>query len=412
MWRRNLWILWIGTFFAMAGMNLIVPFLPLYVQDLGIKDLNKVEEWSGMIFAATPLLAGLLAPFWGRVSDQYGRKIMLIRSGIGMAIVMTLMGFVQNSAQLLSLRLLMGTVAGFIPVAVALQATETPKEYAGRALGILQTGGVSGSLIGPLLGGALAEWIGIRHVFYLTGILLFIAAVVVIVGVHESKPHDKFTFRGLVNIIKRKKSEHKAVSMRDLDIYPLFLTSFLIFFGIQCIEPVITVYVQSLNVQSHLEMISGLVFAANGIGTIIAAPFLGRLGDKIGQRKVLLLCLFMMSILYIPQAFVSNAWVVVGLRLLSGLFVGGLVPSVNTLIRKFTPTDSQGTVYGFNQMANAMGMVAGPLFGGFMASHFGIPSIFFCSCALFALNLIVVAKKIPMDSQTSTITESATFAKR
>jgi MFS transporter, DHA1 family, multidrug resistance protein len=389
MWKRNLLILWIGTFFMMVGMNLIIPFLPLYVQDLGVKDEHQVEMWTGAIFAGSPLLSGLLAPVWGIFADRFGRKLMLIRSAVGMAIVMTLMGFVHSPAQLLILRLLMGLISGFIPTAVALQATETPKEHTGRALGILQTGGVTGGLIGPLLGGVLAEWLGIRNVFYFTGAVLAIASLVVIWGVHESNHYEKLTWKALFS--KPADSGQKVDNrIRGLGVVPLYFTSFLIFFSIQSIEPIITVYVQSMHVKSHLETISGLVFASSGVGTVIAAPYLGRLGDKIGNKKVLLGSLIAMAVLYLPQAFANSPWMVIGFRFTCGLFVGGLIPSVNALLRKLSPAEIQGKIFGYNQMANAMGMVAGPLYGGVIASYFGIPTIFISTSIIFALNFLAV----------------------
>jgi MFS transporter, DHA1 family, multidrug resistance protein len=393
MWKRNLLILWIGTFFMMMGMNLIIPFLPLYVQDLGVKDEHQVEIWTGAIFAGAPLLSGLLAPVWGIFADRFGRKLMLIRSAVGMAIVMTLMGFAHSPLQLLILRLLMGLISGFIPTAVALQATETPTENTGRALGILQTGGVTGGLIGPLLGGLLAEWLGIRKVFYFTGAVLGIASLVVIWGVHESHQYEKLTWKALFS--KQTDSEHKVANrIKGLGVIPLYFTSFLIFFSIQSIEPIITVYVQSMHVKSHLETISGLVFASSGMGTVLAAPYLGRLGDKIGNKKVLLGSLIAMAVLYLPQAFANNPWVVIALRFTCGLFVGGLVPSVNSLLRKLSPVEIQGKIFGYNQMACAMGMVFGPLYGGIIASTFSIPAIFISTCIIFALNFLWVRGRL------------------
>lgn len=406
-WKRNLFILWIGNFFVMAGMNLIIPFLPLYIQDLGVHNLNNVEQWAGIIFSGTPLMSAMFAPLWGRLSDIYGRKVMLIRSGVGMSIVMVLMGFAQSPVHLLILRLLMGTISGFIPNSVTLQAVETPKEHAGKALGILQTGGVTGSLIGPLIGGVLAEWLGIRNVFYFTGSILLIATSVIIFGVHETKKYEKFSLRtirehraaraeakanGTVGVelaaatVEPKKGIRYAIRIAPM-IPSLFLVSFLIMGSMQSIEPVITVYVQSLHVTSHIETISGVVFAASGIGTICAAPFLGRIGDRVGNQRVLMFCLMAMAILYIPQAFVTNAWEIMGMRFLQGLCVGGLLPSVNALIRKMAPSDATGVVYGFNSMSGSLGAVAGPNFGGFIASHLGIPKIFFFSSFFFLLNL-------------------------
>jgi MFS transporter, DHA1 family, multidrug resistance protein len=400
LWKQNLVILWFGNFFVLAGMNLIIPFLPLYVQQLGVTNVREVTEWSGAIFAGAPLLSASFSPLWGKLADRYGRKIMLIRSSVGMGIVMILMGFAKTPLELLLLRLGMGTISGFIPTSTALQATETPKEHAGRALGLLQTGNVSGSLIGPLIGGVLAEWIGIRNVFYLTGSALLIAACIVIFGVHESKVYEKFSFRFWKSTMTAgRQTEQKKLPRDDRSrkgilsvaqqapiLVALFVSSFLIMGGTQSIEPIITVFVQSLHVKSHIETIGGLVFAASGIGSILAAPFLGRLGDKYGNHRILTTALLVMGVLYIPQAFVQSPWQLMGLRFMMGLCTGGLLPSIHALIRKWAPMESQGMVYGFNAMAVGFGSVCGPLFGGFVSAHLGIPYIFFFTSFFYLLN--------------------------
>jgi MFS family permease len=149
-WRRTLYVLWVGQFLMTAGMSLVIPFLPLYIGDLGVHRLASVEQWTGLIFSATFMVSAFVQPLWGRLSDRVGRKVMLIRSGIGMAVIMAAMGLVHAVWQLFALRFIMGSVSGFISAAIALQASQTPPEEAGKALGTLQTGAVAGNLVGPL----------------------------------------------------------------------------------------------------------------------------------------------------------------------------------------------------------------------------------------------------------------------
>jgi len=160
MWKRNLIILYVGQFLVMAAMSTVTPFLPLYLQQLGITDPEEVRFWSAVIFGANLFTAFIFSPIWGKLADRYGRKVMLVRSGISMAIIITLMGFATNHFQLLLLRLLNGMMAGFIPAAIALTATNTPKERSGYALGILHSGSVGGTICGPLLGGFMADSFG------------------------------------------------------------------------------------------------------------------------------------------------------------------------------------------------------------------------------------------------------------
>ena len=174
-WKINLVILWIGQFFVMAGTTMITPFLPLYLQEMGMTDTHQVAIWSSLIFSSSFVTSFIFQPIWGGVADRYGRKMMLMRSGYGMAVVMGLMGFAQSAWVLLLLRLLNGTISGFNPASVTLLSATTPKEKVGFAMGTLQSGGVAGGIFGPLIGGLLADSIGYRKIFFLTALMLMIA---------------------------------------------------------------------------------------------------------------------------------------------------------------------------------------------------------------------------------------------
>lgn len=161
-------------------MSCVTPFLPLFLQQLGLTEPEEVRIWSGLIFSANLLTAFIFSIVWGKLGDRYGRKSMLVRAGIGMAVTVTLMGFATDHIQLLLLRLANGAVSGFAPAAVALVAVNTPKEKNGYALGILHSGSMAGTFCGPLLGGALADWFGFRAVFSFLGIGIFAAAMMII----------------------------------------------------------------------------------------------------------------------------------------------------------------------------------------------------------------------------------------
>lgn len=165
-WKRNLFILTISQFLVMSAMTMIIPFLPLYLGDLGVTDPKVVSIWAGFIFGANFLTAFLFSPFWGKVADKYGRKMMILRSGFGMALVISLTGFATGPISLLLLRLLNGVISGFIPASIGLVSTNTPKERVGYALGFLQSGTVAGGICGPLIGGVLAQAFGYRMIFF------------------------------------------------------------------------------------------------------------------------------------------------------------------------------------------------------------------------------------------------------
>lgn len=379
LWKKNLYVCWFGAFATAAGMSQIVPFLPLYIEQLGIHNTSDVERWAGLVFGATFLVSAIVSPLWGKLADKYGRKPMLLRAGLGMCLVVLCMAFTQNVYQLLVLRLIMGTVSGYIPASIILVAAQTPKEHSGWALGMLSTGGISGSLIGPLLGGFLSEYMGMRMVFIDTSFLLFCAFLASLIFIKE-----KFAV-----------SKKKAPSFRKVwnqvpqpgMFVAMFITTFMVQLANMSIQPIITVYVKILDPASaHLEMISGVVVAAAGLASVISAPFLGKLSDRIGPRRILLGSLIFTGIVFIPQAFVSNPWQLTALRFMLGLATAGILPAINTIVKKMAPSGITGQLFGYNQSGQFLGTLGGSLLGGHMAALFGIKYVFFSTSFLLFIN--------------------------
>lgn len=381
-WKKNLFVCWFGCFATAAGLSQIAPVLPLYIEHLGVQNIEEIEQWSGIAFGVTFIIMAIASPIWGQAADRYGRKPMLLRASLGMAIVITCMGFVQNVYQLVGLRLIQGAVSGFVSAAITLIATQVPKERAGWALGTLSTGAVGGMLLGPLIGGYLAETWGFRSVFYATGTLLMIAFTASFLFVKEEfKPPTKsvLSFREVWNLIPNPRI-----------MITMFVTTFILQLALLSIEPIITVFITQLHVTNHVALISGMVFAASGLANMLAAPQLGKISDKIGPHKVILVALIAAGLLFIPQAFVTNPWQLMGLRFLLGIAAAGLLPSINTLIMRNTPKSVTGRYFGYNQSAQFLGAFGGSLLGGHTAAAFGIHYVFFVTGSLLLLNAVWV----------------------
>ncbi|MFC5652653.1 MFS transporter [Paenibacillus solisilvae] len=379
-WKRNLFILYVGQFLAMASTSCITPFLPLYLQELGLTDPGEVRLWTGLIFGSNLLTAFLFSPLWGKLADRYGRKLMLVRSGLGMAVTITLMSFATSPVQLLLLRLLNGMMAGFGPAAIALIATNTPKERSGYALGILHSGAVAGTMCGPLLGGLMADWFGFSAVFLYTGLSILLASMIVIFLVKEKfeikERKDKSAFmQDMKTIVSRK------------PIAPLFVTASIIRSAMVGTLPFIPLYVQELAPsQDNLVLLAGITAAAMGVGNMIAAPQLGKLGDKFGSHYVLLGAVSGAVLCSIPQAFVQELWQLIVLRLLTGACLGGMMPSINALIRHYAPEGMESRTYSYVNCAVFFGGMVGSTAMGVVSSQFGLPMIFIGSAVLLLLN--------------------------
>lgn len=402
-WRKNLTVCWFGMFVSSIGMSQIAPVLPLYVKQLGVQNTAAIEQFSGIAFGVTFIMLAIFSPIWGKAADEYGRKPMLLRASLGMAIALFSMGFVRNIYQLIGLRLIMGTVAGYAVACTTLIATQADKKQVGQALGTLATSTIAGSLLGPMVGGYIAENFRLQDVFFFTGLMLFIAFITTALFVEEKfeKPNEHtFNTRTIWKIIPNKGL-----------VITMFVTFFMLTLALFSIEPIVTIYITQLthNTQ-HIALLAGLAFSASGFASIIAAPRLGKLSDKIGPQKVMLGSLIVAGIIFIPQAFVKTPAQLIVLRFMLGLVSAGLSPSINSLIKKITPDTIAGRVYGFNMAAGYLGLSGGAVLGGQIAAHFGIRDVFFVTSTLLLLNALwvyfKVYKKLNLKGQPLTIEDN------
>ncbi|MCA1031679.1 MFS transporter [Bacillus timonensis] len=378
-------IMWVANFFIAASATMILPFLSLFIDTLGNFSDEYVQRWSGFVFGITFLTAFLISPFWGRFGDKHGYKKILLITGTGISISIFCMGFVESVSELFFLRLLMGAVTGFIPTSLALISAQTPKEIAGKTLGTLQMGTVSGGLLGPIIGGALADIVGYQFTFILTSIVIGLATILVGVGIKE---------------IKREKvdEDEKQYSRKDVLLHifhrPVLLSVMIISFLIQVanfsIQPLLALYVSELNGATNVAFLAGLTFSATGFGNLLATRQWGMLGDKIGHERVLIVLLIFASIMFIPQALATSLWQLVFFRFLFGISVGGLIPCMTAYIRQVAPLSIQGEVMGYNVSFRFLGNVIGPAMGGILSGMFGFSTVFFVTSALFMLSAVIL----------------------
>ncbi len=387
LWKRNLIVCWFGMFVTSIGMSQLGPVLPLYIDRLGVHNTALISQFSGIAFGVTFIISAIFSPIWGLAADKFGRKPMLLRASLGMSVIIFCMGFAHNVYILIGLRLLQGVITGFGTACTTMIATQTDKDHAGWALGTLSTASVGGSLLGPIIGAYIGETLGLQNVFFLTGALLMVAFITTALFVKES-----FT-----------RQDKKVLKVKEIwGIIPdkslmvtMFVTFFVLTIALYSIEPVITLYITQLSAHStHVALLAGMAFSASGLANILAAPRLGKISDKIGPHKVILVALIMAGLMVIPQAFVKNAWQLTGLRFLLGLATAGLTPAVNTLVKQITPDAITGRVFGFNMSAGYLGVFVGSILGGQIGAYLGVKYVFFVTSALLLLNALWVYVKV------------------
>ncbi|AVW09141.1 MFS transporter [Lactiplantibacillus paraplantarum] len=389
-WHRNLIVLWFCTFVAGMAFSEIMPFLSLFVSQLGDFTKAQITFYSGLAFAADYAISAISAPLWGIIADKKGRKIMLLRASLGMAVAMGLMGFVTNVWQLVVLRALQGVFAGFISNAQALVASQTPRKYSGRALSTLITGAVSGQLFGPVIGGLLAQLFSIRNTFFITAGLLMVAFLLSLFFVQEH-------FKPVAHHREPGDSRNPLAAFQNPRLIIVMLCSTAIVqFGNASIAPIISLYVRELmHYRGPITVVAGIIAALPGISNIFSAPRLGRYGDQHGSGKVLLFGYIFAVIMYFPQGIVTSVVALGILRFAIGISDGALYPEIQTVLTKNTPVHLTSTIFSYNQSFQAIGNMFGALLGGLVAGWFNYNAVFIMTALLLLINLGLILWLVP-----------------
>ena len=380
---------------------MFLPFLPLYLRTLGVTEAGQLERVSGLLFAAPFFAATVATPVWGVLGDRHGRKLMVVRASLGLAVATLLMGFATTVPQLLFLRLAQGAVSGFIAAALALMASSAPRERMGYALGTLQTAIPAGTILGPLIGGTLADLIGYRQIFFVTAALNFAAGIAVIRMVPRDLPsHGDAGFGRVVD------------NYRTVFGTPQFRVLFFMLFGSQfalmSIQPVMALYVESLGAHGRLlATTTGVIFAVTGVASAVGAPRWGRRGDRTGYRAVLGRALLGAAVFALPQGLVARAWQLFLLRIGYGAFIGGIVPAVQAMIVIRAPGDRRAGIMGVTSTALMLGNLCGPLVGGAVAGSFGLRSVFVLATGVFVVLLAGVYPRVAEPARTDTVRPEA-----
>lgn len=383
-WKRNLWVLWIGVFFTAASFSMVVPFLPLFLLQIGVH--QHTEMWSGLIFSSAFFAGAISSPFWGSVADKYGRKPMIIRAGFVLFVIYTLMAFVTNPYEILGLRILQGLLSGFIPGAIALIGTNTPKNKVGYALSLISSAAASGQIVGPILGGVIAQLVGNRFAFASAGIIVFISTFLIIFWVTE----ENFT-----------PSKEKGSVKNDLNLAwnnrPLLLVLSLTVvtsLSIMTVEPILPLYIVKLGGSSDkASLIAGIVFSLPGIASALFAPFWGKWADKVGFYRVLIIGFLGGGIGMLAQILFSHIWGFSIMRFVFGVFFCAVFPALNGLVVKSTADNFRGRAFGLNQTANQIGGMIGPMIGGFIGGIFPAQSVFLITGILLLLAMGIAYRK-------------------
>lgn len=396
-----MWVLWVGVFFCSTAYSTSIPFLPIFLNtSLGIEE--NLEAWAGISFGITFLASALISPYWGSLADKYGRKPMLIRSGFSLAALYFLTYFVTDPYLFIILRIFQGLLAGYIPAAIALVATNTPDKEVGYALGIMATAGATGGIIGPLVGGVVSHTWGNAEAFLFSGFIVLVAAAIATVMVKETES-KKTGQRSRVREDLREAWANRSLMM-------ILGVSMMVTVSVMLLEPLLTVYVMQLGVsQQEASLSAGIIFSSVGIATVLAAPRWGRLGSKTGFTKILIIGLIGGAVGNLLQFFFTNLYGFGILRFTYGLFFAAVYPSINAMIVKVTDPDFRGRAFSLNQSATQLGTMIGPVLGGVLGGIIPIRVVFIVNgLAMLVVACLILRKKLEQPKTTEQQTPAKT----
>lgn len=377
-----------------TAFGFVFPFLPLFIDQLGVGDIQQVEVWSGVSSFGQAIVLSVFSPIWGAVADRRGRRLMVLRAAFGGGLVIGLMGLSQNIWEFLALRLFQGAMTGVVAASSALAISFVPRSRVGMALGLIQMSSFAGNAVGPALGGFVADHAGYRLSFAASGGLFLAAGVVTLLFVTENfvppPPGEmKPGLRGLLRDIRARG--------RDRQLLVMMVVLFSAQFGVSVVQPMLPLFVQAIDPAQSAATVTGVIFTVAGVVAAISSLIWGRYGARIGYRRLLIAMALGAGLIYIPQALVVSVVQLIVLRGILGIFDGGLLPSANALIATSSPAEkagqrtAHGTTYGLVYLANGLGFALGPLAGGLIAATLGLRNVFFVTAAI----LLLIALYLP-----------------
>jgi DHA1 family multidrug resistance protein-like MFS transporter len=390
-WERTLYILAFSQLITTVGFSSIFPFLPLYVEDLGSTTGLSIELLAGLVFSAQAVTMMIASPIWGGLADRFGRKLMIERASYGGAVLLLLMAFVRSAEELVLLRAIQGLITGTIAANNALVAAIAPRQRTGYAMGVLQVAAGTGIAFGPVIGGALADAFGYSYAFYGTAFLLLISGLMVTLGIHEDFDPTQAREKAVGGFVKEWRGIFRTPGMT-----PTYGMRFLNMLGRMMIFPIAPLFIQQLmHTDEGLNTFIGIVIGAAYGATTISSVYLGRLGDRVGHRRVLIISILAASLLYLPQSLVTTGWQLLVLQVLTGVAVGGVIPSISALLANYSQPGQEGAVYGLDNSINAAGRAVSPLIGSLVATWFTLRATFVATSTILFISFIFAITVLP-----------------
>jgi len=396
-WQRVLFVMFVAQLLASIGFSTIFPFLPNYVEFLGVRGSGSVIFWVSAVFSVQAVAMMIASPIWGALADRHGRKLMVERALFGGAAVIFLMAFVTSAEQLTFLRLVQGLTTGVVSAANSMVAAAAPRDRLGYAMGMMQTASWAGASVGPMIGGALEFFFGYRLSFVVTAALLLAGGLLVLFGVQERFTAPADAGHGLGGMLATWRDVFKAPGV------PLAYTlRFSAWLGRTMLVPFLPLFIATITVKADLAgMYTGLAIGLAAGSSTLSGVALGRLSDRVGYRPILVASTFACAAFYVPMAYVTDVLQLIAVNVLIGLATGGVLPAISAMLAHLTPPAAAGSVYGIDNSVAAASRALAPMVAGAVVTLTSLPgetnyrTIFLVTAAFFLLTAVVAAVGLP-----------------
>ncbi len=360
-WQWNQYVVTVAVFITFVGFSFVSPFLSLYIhRELGIEDMREVALWNGFLFGITPLLGAFSGPFWGSLADRFGYKAMVQRAMFSIIFVLTGMAFVQNVWHLLGLRVMLGLLGGINAMGMALITSITPRERTGQAVGMIQGARSFSQAVAPAFGGVMADTVGMRQSFIVSGALAVAAFLMMTFAYRETPETRQAARRG------------DGMSMMQLLRVPSFLAVFVALFLVQMVDqsfnPIMPLFVTMLEGNGDsAATYSGFIISAAALAITLSAALVGRFSSTFPPRRMMLVTLAAGMLVCIPIALARTTLEFGLWRIVLGLFAGGSVTLAFTLGGMYIPNEIRGSGFGLLTSATLIGNAVSPMLFGALA---------------------------------------------
>jgi DHA1 family multidrug resistance protein-like MFS transporter len=395
-WRRNLYAVTTAGFIGFTGFTLVMPFLPLYFEQLGVTDVGEIALWSGLSLGVTPAITALMAPFWGRLADRYGRKIMVQRSLFSFVFVMAAMAFVTAPWHVFALRALQGLFAGYGALTLTMAADLAPPDQTAYAIGFVQTAQRIGPALGPVIGGVVAQAVGLRPAFFVTASFYLVALLVVTFGYDE---------RG---VLTHAVEPREATTFRSLLAFEHFLLLMGVIFGLQFVDrsfgPILPLFISALGMDdARVPLLAGVLFSITAGAAAMGHHIAGSLMRRVGARKVIASACAMAAICVAGFLFAPSAWWLAAPTAVFGVAIGSATTCVYTAASSIIPSGARGSGFGLLTTASLVGLAVSPIVSGLLGAT-SIRAVFLVD-ALILTGLAILVSRLMMP-ESLPVTES------